>query len=109
MSQLSYTKEVIMELLQDGVLFGLALVALVASVALIEWCIAHIGVQSALWGVLISFVCIFLISEVGAWISVTYLSIPHLTGYGRTFSYAAFGLILYALMRVYQLLRKNET
>lgn len=95
-----------MELVQDGTQLCLALIALSLSAGLAEWSVKRIkGGVGAVCGILIAFVCTFIISEFGAWVGAAYQHVPHITGYGRIFSFAAFGLILYVPVRIYQLMR----
>lgn len=99
-------------LLQDGMTLSFALAALVASVLLIEWMTARAGTmhggRGATVGVLLALVCVFIISEIAGFVGTAYFAVPHVTGYGRAFSYAVLGLILYVPIRIYQLLRQRN-
>lgn len=100
-----------MELLQDSVTLLFALLGIIASVSMIELATTRGNVsrgRSALWGLLISFVGIYVISEVAGWLEALYLHVARNAAYGRVFSFAAFGLILYVPIRIYQLMRQRR-
>lgn len=100
-----------MELLQDGVTLLFALLGIIASVSIIEAATTRGNVsrgRSALWGLLISFVCIYVISEVAGWLEALYLQVARNAAYGRVFSFAAFGLMLYVPIRIYQLMHSRR-